>query len=92
MSHERVRKLLILLAFYRFWAGRALGQGGYEAAETDRGRCVCEINDCLLDAGYPLLYPGNPYDFLFLGAIHAGYPLVAFRDYMRELYYEAKAT
>lgn len=91
VSHERMRKLLILLAFYRFWAGRALGQGGYEAAEADRDRCVCEINDCLLDAGYPLLYPGNPYDFLFLGAIHAGYPLVAFRDYMRELYYEAKA-
>ncbi len=90
MSHERVRKLLILLAFYRFWAGRALGQGSYEAAEADRDRCVCEINDCLLDAGYPLLYPGNPYDFLFLGSIHAGYPLMAFRDYMRELYYEVK--
>lgn len=92
VSYERVRKLLILLVFYRFWAGKALGEGGYQAGAGDADRCIADINANLTDAGYPLLYAGNPYDFILLSSINSGWPLVAFREYMRELFFEKTNT
>lgn len=71
VSYERVRKILILLVFYRFWANKALGNQHYEAGYDDVERCIFTINDNLIDAGYPLLYPGNPYDFIVLACMNA---------------------
>ena len=88
LSHERVRKLLILLAFYRFWAGKALKQGDYEAGYGDADRCLASLNDYLTEAGFPALYPGNPYDFIFLAAVNADCPLLTFREYMREMFHQ----
>lgn len=88
ISEERVRKLLILLAFYSFWGNRAIKKNSYEAMENDDIRCVSFINSNLMDAGYPTLYPGNPYDFVIFASVNSGMPLVAFREYMRELFFE----
>lgn len=88
ISYERVRKLLILLVFYKFWVSRALKRGEYEAAQGDGDRCIATLNDNLLSAGYSELYAGNPYDFLMLSAAYAPCPLVMLRDYMREVYFE----
>ncbi|MEY8332100.1 hypothetical protein AALB53_03115 [Lachnospiraceae bacterium 47-T17] len=88
VSYERVRKLLILLVFYCFWANRALKQHSYEAGYEDADRCMAEIHAHLTDAGYPLLYPGNPYDFLFLMSANSECPLITFREYMRELFFQ----
>ena len=44
------------------------------------------MNRYLLDAGYPELYPGNPYDWIFLWALRDDYPLEAFRSYIGELF------
>lgn len=44
------------------------------------------INEMLVDAGYPTLYPGNPYDFIFLASMNTLFPLLSFRDIMREIY------
>lgn len=88
VSYERVRKILILLVFYSFWAEKAVKNRSYGAEYGDTDRCILEINNHLTDAGYPMLYPGNPYDFIIFVAVNEENPLVTFREYMREMFYE----
>ena len=87
-SHELVRKTIILLVFYEFWTKLSLKKGvrNYLAENEDAKRCYAQINRYLLDAGYPCLYEGNPYDWIFLFAIQDEYPMDTFRFFMRELY------
>ncbi len=80
VSYERVRKWLVLLTFYTFWAGKALAQGSYLAGSGDGARCLARMDQFLLDAGYPALYAGNPYDWLFLWAMKDMEPLAVFRE------------
>lgn len=87
VSYERVRKLLILLVFYKFWGNKALQNHNYKAGYGDNERCVSVIDNHLVDAGYPMLYPGNPYDFIILMSANAEYPMLIFREYMRELFF-----
>jgi len=89
VSYERIRKLLILLVFYRFWAIKAIAYNDYEAKTDDTKRCILTINESLIDAGFPALYPGNPYDFIFLVALNSEYPLLDFREIMHEIYFSA---
>lgn len=87
VSYERIRKQLVLLVFYKFYASRAIKRSSYDVPPEDAERCIATINDNLIFANYPLLYPGNPYDFLILMSIRSEQPLNTFRDYMRELFF-----
>ncbi|MCD8125691.1 MAG: hypothetical protein LUE23_11835 [Lachnospiraceae bacterium] len=88
VSHERIRKTMILLEFYTYWANAAVAHNTalWERAENDAERCIDKINRYLIEAGYPELYPGNPYDWIFLWAVNDKQPLVTFRYYMLHLY------
>ena len=85
VSYERVRKWLVLLTFYTFWAQKAVKAGSYEAAEGDANRCLTSMNRHLIDAGYPELYVGNPYDWIFFYAAKSEEPLYVFRFIWNEL-------
>ena len=87
-SDEVVRKTMILLAFYRFWTELFLkgSEPEYMAQPQDAPRCIASVNRLLLDARYPDLYEGNPYDWIFFYASQDAYPLDAFRFFMREVY------
>ena len=87
-SNELVRKTIILLVFYMYQVNLFIKRDGksYQANDNDAQRCYAEINRFLVDAGYPTLYDGNPYDWIFLFAIQDEYPLETFRYFMRELY------
>ena len=87
VSYERVRKLLILLVFYRFYGGRAVKRNSYLAEDGDRLRWFAAVNDHLISSNYRGLAAGNPYDFLFFLAVHTEQPLMTFREYMRELFF-----
>lgn len=87
VPYERVRKILILVVFYKFWVSLALKRRNYQAEYGDGERCISKINGYLLDAGYPALYAGNPFDWIFMFVVENEMPLVAFRDFMRELFY-----
>ncbi len=87
VSYETVRKVIIFLSFYYFWIQPALRRGNYLVEEEDSCRCERTIDSHLQEAGYPALYAGNPYDFIFLVAMHSDQPLTTFRDYMRELFF-----
>lgn len=88
VSHERIRKTLILLEFYIYWANAIVTHNNalWEATDIDAERCIDKINRYLIEAGYPELYPGNPYDWIFMWAVKDVWPLVTFRDHMRALY------
>lgn len=88
VSHERIRKTLILLEFYTYWANATVVHKNalWESTEIDAERCTDKINRYLIEAGYPELYPGNPYDWIFMWSVKDVWPLVTFRDYMRTLY------
>ncbi len=85
VSYERVRKWLVLLTFYSYWAKRALANDNYEAMPGDADRCISEMNRYLIDCGYPELYVGNPYDWIFFYAIKDREPLRTFRYIWNEL-------
>lgn len=91
VSYESVRKILILLVFYKFWVRLALERKSYEAIYGDTDRCTFMINNCLMDAGYPELYVGNPFDWIVLYALIDDYPLITFREYMRQMFYLKEA-
>ena len=87
VSEELVHKTILLLVFYRFWVKSALRNHSYQAKNGDTYRCTCEINKYLMDAGYPELYPGDPFDCIILHAVENDFPLLVFREYMQELFY-----
>ncbi len=85
VSYERVRKWLILLTFYTWWARKAIEKGNYEADPGDAARCITAMNQYLIDSGYPELYVGNPYDWIFFYATKREEPLFVFRYIWNEL-------
>ena len=89
VSYERVRKWLVLLTFYTHWANLAVERRSYTAEQGDGVRCISVMNRCLLEVGYPELYVGNPYDWIFFYAAKHEEPLCAFRYIWGELLCDA---
>lgn len=88
MEHDRVRKILVLLSFYRFWAARLYDESGAksDAAAKDAADCFYTMNSLLLEAGFQELYLGNPYDWIFLWCMNDEEPLDTFRYYLGEVF------
>lgn len=87
-QNDLIRKTLILLVFYQFWMKTALARKAYksyEAGENDRARCLSELDQYLLDAGFPEMYAGNPFDWIFIWAAGRESPMQAFRSYWQLL-------
>lgn len=83
-KNDLIRKTMILLIFYQFWMNTALSHAGiksFQAGENDRDRCLAELDQYLLDAGFPEMYAGNPFDWIFLWAAGREAPMLAFRSY-----------
>jgi len=57
----------------------------YTAPAKKAEQCFYLLNRHLLDCGYPALYIGNPYDWIFLWAIKTDHPLESFRTFMGEV-------
>ena len=92
ISDERMRKLLILLSFYEYLAGKAAACGDRTVSGRDAENCRLRINDILLSSGYQTLYAGNPYDWIFLFALENDDPLTTFReDFMQEIYFDSQS-
>lgn len=88
VSPERIRKLMILLEFYVYWADLIVKSKNAfcESSRIHAERFQDKANRYLVEAGYPRLYEGNPYDWIFMWAIKDATPLCTFRDYMTELF------
>lgn len=79
-SYEQIRKMIVLLFSYEFWFNVQ------EADETDYFfDYTYALDQKLEDIGYPPLYPGNPFDWLFLTCSNMERPLDAFRTILDEV-------
>lgn len=77
MTYEEIRKAIILLHFYNYCIDNW--------NETDFDEFVEEMNNILNDCCLAELYPGNPFDWLFLYSMtYEDYPLDVFRGVIDE--------
>lgn len=77
MTYEEIRKAIILLHFYNYCIDNW--------NETDFDEFVEEMNNILNDCCLAELYPGNPFDWLFLYSMtYEDYPLDVFRGVIAE--------
>lgn len=77
MTYEEIRKTIILLHFYNYCINNW--------NETDYDEFVVEMNNILNDCCLAELYPGNPFDWLFLYSMtYEDYPLDVFRGVIAE--------
>lgn len=105
ITDTELRKMLLLLEFYAFYAqlraSRAVGydvdhRGVFHKIEgysekrdekldySDQWQAFCDdANDKLMRCGFVGLYPGNPYDDLFLLAASARSPIKALPQLLR---------
>ena len=80
MTYEEIRKAIILLHFYNYCIDNW--------NETDFDEFVEEMNNILNDCCLSELYPGNPFDWLFLYSMtYEDYPLDVFRGVIAEALY-----
>lgn len=79
-SSEQLRKMIILLFSYSFWYNVQTQQ-----TEDFFDDYVDQLDDLLTGIGYPPMYHGNPYDWLFLVCSNMARPLDAFRDILDEV-------
>lgn len=79
-TYEELRKLIILLASYNLWC-QAQENDEFIDYETYKD----ELDNFLTESGLPTMYPGNPYDWLFLYCSLADRPLDTFRGIIAEV-------
>lgn len=87
-SYDSIRKMIVLLDFYRFWANEKLKNGYTEFSKDMLSNLsetyVEETNACLYQCGYEELYAGNPYDWIFLSSAQSEDPIKYFRALIAE--------
>lgn len=80
-SYDSIRKLIILLEFYRYWCSIKIMDEEYDDFENPLSDAfVDEINYTLYLCGYEEMYAGNPYDWIFMCSAQADDPLSYFRQ------------
>ena len=82
ITFDMLRKSLVLLNFYTFWATIAINK---DDSPDNSIVFLDETNDMLIEAGMNRLYPGNPFDWLFLYCSKTSYPLDTFRGIIAEI-------
>ena len=79
-TFEELRKMIVLLFSYCYWY-----QLQKQGLESDIDNYVQELNVYLSNSGLPMLYYGNPFDWMFLYCNLAERPLDAFREILAEV-------
>ena len=80
-SYDSIRKLIILLEFYRYWCSIKIMDEEYDDFENPLSDAfIDEINYTLYLCGYEEMYAGNPYDWIFMCSAQADDPLSYFRQ------------
>jgi len=86
-SYDSIRKMIVLLDFYSFWVRVKIGLTDLsDYTEDERYEIyLAEANAELHQCGYEELYPGNPYDWIFLCSAHSDEPIDFFRSCISDL-------
>lgn len=84
-TYDELRKMIILLFFYKSCIEfRYIFSKTYENYDFYK-EFISSVNDILFECGLPLLYLGNPLDWLFAFCAKEKEPLETFRFYMNEI-------
>ena len=67
-GYDAIRKTLVLLHFYTYWLKQKVHNSSDDGNYNLYQIYLDESKDCLKTCGYEPLYPGNPYDWIFLYA------------------------
>lgn len=89
ISYESMRKALIFLNFYRYFASLFYENRNdkmFCSLEDDFRDFVYETDDLLYSCGYPKMYIRNPYDWLFMHCAYNEYPLNEFKEAIARYY------
>jgi len=78
-SYDELRKMLILFFLYHFWYKIQYDPRTKDLTPSPYDDYVEELDNVLYEAGLPLLYPGNPFDWMFCFCTLQEYPLDVFR-------------
>lgn len=80
-SYDSIRKLIILLEFYRYWCEIKLTTKEDNYIDISlRDVFIEELNHTLYLCGHAKMYAGNPYDWIFMCSAQAEDPLSYFRQ------------
>lgn len=79
-TYEELRKLIILLYSYIVWFKKQWENGDYSLEDY-----IPEMDAHLNESGFSPMYPGNPYDWLFLYCTLFDRPLDVFRGILAEV-------
>ncbi|MEE1066194.1 MAG: hypothetical protein UH249_08695 [Acutalibacteraceae bacterium] len=83
-SYDVIRKALVMLNFYHFFADATVNDADLESGLFDE--FVIEINETLERCGYVQLYWRNPYDWMIGYCACSPSPLAELRDLIYEYY------
>ena len=88
VSYDTMRKALILLSFYRYYAELFQDNkySNFCVIEEDFRGFIAETNDMLFSCGYPDLYVRNPFDWLIMHCANNEYPLEEFKNAVKRYY------
>lgn len=67
---------------------KQLNMMSYQVSPGDKDRFIDNMNARLVEVGYPELYLGNPYDWIFVYCSMSDEPLIIFREFIHEMYLE----
>lgn len=80
-SYDSIRKLIILLEFYRYWCEIKINNIDDDNFDNPLSDAFFdEINYSLYLCGYEKMYAGNPYDWIIMCSAQADDPLSYFRQ------------
>ena len=80
-SYDSIRKLIILLEFYRYWCEIKINRKDDDNIDEPLSDIFFEeTNHSLRLCGYEDMYAGNPYDWIFMCSAQAYDPLSYFRE------------
>lgn len=89
VSYETMRKALILLSFYCYFASLFYDHRNEKmfcSLEEDFREFIYETDDMLISCGYPKLYIRNPFDWLIMHCAFVEYPLDEFKNAIERYY------
>lgn len=81
-SYDAVRKMLIAFYFMRFWCQAEISDDISNTNVDLYEEFICEMNESLFEGGYGKLFPGNPYDWLFMRAANSDDPIEFIRSFV----------
>lgn len=84
-SYDAIRKMIVLLDFYRFWINIELSGNTTNSRKDLPSIYADETNYCLSLCGYDELTAVNPYDWIFLCSSNTDDPIEFFRSFIDDL-------